>query len=161
MTHITPIRLSRFNKGVSLFETIVFIVVISLALTALVRVYSQAVSASVDPVARTKGLELAQAQLDEILSRKFDENTPSGGIPACDSADGVACAGIVPEGDFDDVGDFNGLVDNSVAGYSVSVSVVDAGGDLGLAASQARRISVVAALPGGDSLTLSVYKTNF
>lgn len=153
--------LKRQNKGVTLLETIVFLVVVSIALVALLRVYSAAVSNSVDPVVRTRALELAQAQMDEILARKFDENTPTGGIPACDSDDGVLCAGIVPDGDFDDVGDYAGFTNNSVTGYPVSVSVVSAGGDLNLPTEQARRITVTTTMPDGDTLSLTAYKTNF
>ena len=135
--------------------------VISIALVALGRVYIQAVTNSVDPLARTRALELAQAQLDEILARRFDENTPTGGVPACDSADGPSCLGIVADSDFDDVGDYNGFVNTSFTNYSLSVAVVEAGAEIGLPNTQARRISVTATVPGASSLTLSVYKTNF
>lgn len=148
-------------RGVTLVETIVFLVVVSIALAALVRVYTYAIVNSVDPAAKIRALELAQAQLDEILARKFDENTPSGGVPACDSTSGPACLGISPDGDFDDVGDYHGFTNNSDPNHTLTVSVVNAGADLGLPAAQARLIRVSATVPGGDSLTLSVYKANF
>ncbi len=151
----------RFARGVTLIETIIFLVVVSIALVALVKVYTYAVVNSVDPVVRTRALELAQAQLDEILSRKFDENTPSGGVPACDTTGEPACAGIAPDGDFDDVGDFHGNPTISDPNHTVTVSVTNAGADLGLPAAQARRISVTVSVTASDSLTLSVYKTNF
>ena len=151
----------KYQRGVTLIETIVFIVVVSIALVALVKVFSASVINSVDPVVRVRALELAQAQLDEILARKFDENTPTGGVPACDSASGVACAGIVADADYDDVGDFNNYTNNSYPNYSITVDVNNAGADLGLSVTQARLISVHVGMPGGDSLTLSSYKVNF
>ncbi|MFL0808808.1 MAG: type II secretion system GspH family protein [Agarilytica sp.] len=151
----------RRSRGVTLIETIVFLVVVGIALSALVQVYTYAMVNSVDPVVRARALELAQAQLDEVLARKFDENTPTGGVPACDSSAGVACLGIAPDGDFDDVGDYDGFVDNSNPNHTISVSVTEAGGDLGIPAAQARLISVNATVPGSSSLVLSVYKTNF
>lgn len=128
---------------------------------ALIRVYTQAVVTSVDPVVQIRALEKAQAQMDEILARKFDENTPTGGVPACDSSAGVACAGIAPDADYDDVGDYNGFVDNSEASYAVSVTVVNAGSELGLVNTRARRVTVTAAMPAGNSVVLSAYKVNF
>ena len=149
------------QRGVTLIETIVFLVVTSIALVALVNVYSFAVVSSVDPAVRTRALELAQAQLDEVLSRKFDENTPTGGVPACDTAGGPVCLGITPDADFDDVGDFDGFVNNSDPNHTVTVAVVDAGDEIGLPLTRARRISVTVDLPGADALVLSVYKVNF
>jgi len=148
-------------RGVTLIETIVFLTIVGVALAALVRVYTHAVVNSVDPVARTHALELAQAQLDEVLARKFDENTPTGGVPACDSALGPTCLGIVADTDFDDIGDYNGFVNNADPNHTLTVVVVSAGTEIGLPAAQARRITVTATVPGASDLILSVYKTNF
>lgn len=151
------------QKGVSLIETLVFLVVVSIALGALINVFSHAVENSVDPVVRIRALELAQAQLDEVLSRKFDENTPSGGVPACNSSAGVACAGITPDADYDDVGDFNGYVNNSHANHTISVAVVEAGSELSssIGNGNARRITVTVTVPGSSDIQLSAYKVNF
>lgn len=149
------------SSGVTLIETMVFLVVVSIALVALVRVYTSAVTNSIDPVVRVRALELAQAQLDEILSRKFDENTPTSGVPACDSAAGAACLGIVGDGDYDDVGDYQGFVNNSDPNHTLTVNVIAAGDEIGLPLTQARRITVSATIPGTSNLVLSAYKTNF
>lgn len=150
-----------YVTGLSLVETIVFIVVISIALTTLVQVFNQSVVQSVDPIIRIKALEKGQALLDEILARKFDENTPTGGVPACDSSEGAACLGITPDSDYDDVGDYNGYTDNSDTGFAVSVSVSNAGADLGLPANQARLITVSVSMADGNVSVLSAYKVNF
>lgn len=149
------------QNGVTLIETMTFLVVVGIALGALVKVYTHAIANSVDPVVRTRALELAQAQLDEILARKFDENTPAGGVPACGSSTGFACLGIASDADFDDVGDYNGWINNSDPNHTLSVSVENAGTEIGLPNTQARRITVTATVPGAGALTLSVYKTNF
>lgn len=150
-------------KGVTLIEMVVFIIVLSIGLTAMVAAMNNHLSNSVDPITNIRALECAQAKLDEISARKFDENSPTGGVPACDSAEvgAAACLGIVPDADFDDVGDYNGQVDNSDSNCTVSVSVVNGGGDLSLSAAQARRITVDVVSPGGGRATLSTYRANF
>ena len=149
------------QQGVTLIELIVFIVIVSISLVTLVRVFNQSVVNSVDPVTRVRALELAQAQLDEILSRKFDENTPPGGIPACGTSGGLACLGIIGDTDFDDVGDYNGQSFGS-APYTIAVTVIEAGTEIGLASNDlARKITVTVDIPGGDALVLAAYKTNF
>lgn len=158
---------TRQNTGVTLIELLVFLVVIGIALSAVVGVFTNSIKSSNDPLIRIRALELGQAQLDEVLARKFDENTPNGGVPACNSTDGSACLGIVPDADYDDVGDFNGFTDNSHPGYSVQVNVTEAGSDLGLANANARLISVTVTMPAisnnlsGSSVTLSAYRVNF
>lgn len=149
------------QSGVTLIETIVFIVVISIALVALVKVFNQNVIQSVDPAIRIQALERGQALLDDILARRFDENTPTGGVPACGSATGPACAGIGADAAFDDVGDYHGVVQTFGTGFSAAVTVTEAGSEIGLANSSARRITVVVDSPDGKSLTLSAYKVNF
>jgi len=152
------------NTGFTLIELIVAIVVISIALLALINVFNQASVNSVDPIVQVRALECAQAKMDEILARKFDENTPSGGVPACGSTDigAVACLGITADAALDDVGDFQGYADNTLDQCQISVAVVNAGTELGLSANaQARRITVTVTSTGGGSAVLSAYRTNF
>ncbi|WP_045861538.1 type IV pilus modification PilV family protein [Teredinibacter purpureus] len=149
------------SRGVTLIETIFFLVIMSVALTALLLVFNESVVKSADPVVRVRAIEIAQAQLDDILSRKFDENTPTGGVPACDSPSGVACLGVAPDGSFNDVGDYNGFVDGSDPLYPVSVSVSAVSFGPTGAQVPARLITVTVGIPGGDALMLSTYRANF
>ena len=126
-----------------------------------VKVFSQSVGQSVDPAMRIKALEKGQALMDEILARKFDENSPTGGVPACDTTGANVCAGIAVDAGFDDVGDYNGYTNSLEGGYTLSVTVVAAGTELGISNTQARRVTVVANMPDGNSVTLSAYKANF
>src|SRR5690554_3731606 len=101
----------RFHRqsGVTLIELIVFIVVVGIALTTIVMAMNSSLIRSVDPLLNVRALECAYAKLDEINARKFDRNSPTGGVPACGSglADAVACAGISPGTLFDNVGDYH------------------------------------------------------
>lgn len=139
-------------------------VVVSIALVALMGVFNRAAENNVDPLVQIRALECAQAKLDEILARKFDENTPTGGVPACSSFDaaGSNCAGIVADSDLDDVGDYNGHTDTTKANCSITVEVIEDGTAIGLGSdAQARRINVTATSDGGGAATLSAYKVNF
>jgi MSHA pilin protein MshD len=149
------------QRGVSLIELMVFVVVVAIGLGALLSVFNQSVMQSVDPVIQTKALEKGQALMEEILTRKFDENTPTGGVPACDSVDGVACLGISPDGDYDDIGDYHGFTDTDDAGFTVTAAVTAAGADLGIPATQARLIQLTVTAPAGKSVVISAYKANF
>lgn len=152
------------DNGFTLIELIVAVVVISIALIALIRVFNQAAINSIDPVVQIRALECAQAKMDQVLARKFDESTPSGGLPACGSADIGAsiCSGISADAALDDVGDFQGHIDNSLDQCQISVAVINAGTQLGLSSNdQARRITVTANSTGGGSAVLSAYRTNF
>lgn len=149
------------QAGLTLIEVIVFIVVVSIAMGALLAVFNNAVINTVDPAVRIKALEKGQALMDEILARKFADNTPTGGIPACGSNGVDACTPISPENRFDDVGDYHGYSDTTDTGFPISVAVVEAGSDLGLAADAARRITVSVGMPDGNILQLTAYKVNF
>ena len=147
------------QRGVTLIELVVFIIVISIALGALLSVYNHSIVKSVDPLVRIRLAELAQSQLDVILSAGYDGATPTGGVPACGSVTPTgpapACSGS------GGVSSFNGFSDNPYPGYSRSVTVTFAGGDLGLVNEQAKHISITATAPNGEALTLSAYRTNF
>jgi len=159
---------SQGEQGFTLIELIVFIVVISLALTGLFSVFNQSMLNSVDPIIRVRALELAQSKLDEVLVRKFAENTPAGGVPACGSFDSgspiVACTaiqGVAADPGRDDVGDYNGE-NTTDGGYAIAVVVSEQGTELGLASDAlARRVTVTVTMPGAETLTLSGYKVNF
>lgn len=155
--------LLRQQRGVTLIELVVFLVVVSIALTTIVMAMNSSLIRSVDPLLDMRALECAQAKLDEINARKFDRNSPTGGIPACGSGlEGAEpCAGIIPGTQFDNVGDYAGLVDTSDPHCRIAVSVSEAGADLGLPMEQARLITVRVSTEGGGSAVLSTYRSNF
>ena len=98
---------------------------------------------------------------------KYDENTPTGGIPICGTP--VACVGIgLDAGEvlsnietLDDIDDFHNFQDVPQTGYLRQVTVVYAGADFGVAAENAKRITVTVTAPAGQQMMLSVYRFNF
>jgi MSHA pilin protein MshD len=168
--------------GYTLIELVVVIVVLSLALTGVTLVINQAVRQSPQALVQTRAMELAQTYLDEIYSKRYDENSGQGGIPRCDSSDtnAQACSNSLgsEEGSnrllFDDVDDYDGLneqpptsiVDgsnlNNYDSYAVQVTVVYAGTELGFANNRhAKRVTINITTPLGNTIPVSVYRMNF
>lgn len=70
--------------GVTLIETVVFIVVISIAVMALLQLFTLTTRSSADPVRRKQALLLAEALLEEVQLAKFTYCDPTD--PQADSA---------------------------------------------------------------------------
>lgn len=135
------------QRGVSLLELIVFMVVVSIAFTVLMSVYVQSSSNNVDPIIQVRLLEAAQSRLDEVMALKYDEETPTGGVPACNSCDNT------PDGNMNDVDDFHDASDEPYTNYQRSVTVVTEG--------NRKLITVSVVTPDGQSIALSAYRYNF
>lgn len=171
------------QKGVTLVELVISIVVLSIAMVALMYSFSASMTGSGDPLWRNKTLKLAQLYLDEILAKRYDENTPLGGLPFVGSP---SCSGLGPDSgetsraDFDDVDDYHdpnpqvpssltGALDTSYSNYRITINVecddslavgaLDPGGNVSNA--QAKKISVMITPPNQPTLTFAVYKGNF
>lgn len=140
------------QKGVSLIELIVFIVVVSIALLALVGVYRQATINNADPIIRMRALEAAQSLLDEIISLKYDEQTPTGGVPACPTVGTNACNNS-PDGNMNDVDDYHNFSDTPYPNYVRSVSVTTA--------NNIKLITVSVTTPTSETFLLSAERANF
>lgn len=166
----------------SLIELVMFIVVLGLALTALLQVFSQATGPSADPQIRRQALAMAESLLEEIQGQPStwcdpDDANADGAADASDCASLAEALG--PEGGetrlgsarFDNVNDYhgfsmNGMVDatgSAVSGleaYRASVQVTTAAlGSLSAASGEALRITVQVTGPGGIQVSLDGYRT--
>lgn len=142
------------ESGVSLIELIVFIVIVSICSSSLFAVYNYSLLHNADPMIQIRALELAQAKLDEVLALKYDENTPTGGVPACGSAlvSAKPCTNA-PDANMNDVDDFNGYSDSPYSGYTRSVTVSTSNNQ--------KLISVTVVSPKNVAITLAAYRANF
>lgn len=167
-------------SGFTLVELILTMLVISIAVLAITNSLSFAFRNQSDGLRQMRALSVAQAYLQEIHAKRFDEATPVGGIPAC-SPSTSACSSIGPDGEgrgsFDDIDDYDGVDDQppldisgapmeGVDGYRVQVEVSYLTGGqvaaLGLDdATDGKLISVTVSEPGGDSLTFSQFRGNY
>jgi len=120
--------------------------------------------------------------MEEILARRYDEQSPSGGVPPC-TPSSTACSapGAFNDGEiraeYDDVDDYDGLVEQpprdvsgnprpdydsyrvvvSVA-YSSSAQVAAFGLD---AATDAKLVTVTVSTPEGGSMSFDALRGNF
>ena len=138
-------RAARRERGLSLIELVVFIVVLAIGVSGVAIVFNQMTRSSVDPVVRKQALAIANSLLEEVELQPFTYCDPDD--PAVRTAtSAAACAtpeAIGPEAGetryasprFDNVNDYNGFamsggirdITNTavpgLGGYSASVSV--------------------------------------
>ena len=168
------------EHGFSLVELVVTMLVISIAVLGITSALSFGLRHQSDGLWQAKSLALIDSYVEEILSRRFDEASPPGGVPPCD---GVTCSDAASFDDgetraeYDDVDDYDGLVENpprwidgtvraGYDGYAVSIQVryptAAEVTTLGLgSAIDAKLITVNVAPPGLNTLSVGVVKTNF
>lgn len=110
---------SKSQRGLNLIEAIIFILILAIALGAIISVYIYTTRHSANTMLTLKTVELSQALMDEMLSKGYDENTPTGGgcvgsgaDTACNSSATFSTFGIDPgetRARFDDIDDFHDL----------------------------------------------------
>jgi MSHA pilin protein MshD len=142
------------NRGFTLVELVISLVVISIALGGVLMVMNYTVQHSADPMLQHQAVAIAEAYLEEVLLRSY--NDPDG----TDAGE--------TRSTFDDVEDYDGLNDAvardqegtaiaSLASYSVLVTVDD---EI-LNGIAAKRVTVTVNHPSGINLSLSGFKTNY
>ena len=168
------------QKGTTLIELVMTIVIISVAIAGVVGAFSLIAGRSADPLNQTRAVALSQLYMDEILAKQFADESPIGG-GAVDKtkADclniGVDDIDVDDESrsTFNDVDDYDVLDDyppknseeDSLNGYSsfrVSVSVKCDGTEVGLDWNyQAKLIDITITDPSGNDYLFSAYRGNF
>ena len=149
-------RSLRRSAAFTLIEILVTIVVISIAGTALMSVYTSLVGRSANPVIQQQALVIAEAYMEEIRLKAFSDP---------DGVGGEARAA------YDDIQDYNGLPDTRVrdqnglliaglSAYRVNVSVTPQG-IASVPNTDAMRIDVVVSHPVIDPVTLSSFRVNY
>ncbi len=131
----------RAQRGFTLIETVIFIIVMGLALGGIVSLFTQSAVGGRYPFDQQRAIALANAYMDEIMRKRWDENTPlNGGCvetgsgycaaycaakipPTCGTCSLVAGACVAPaatplgaeaaevRASYDDIDDYLGLPD--------------------------------------------------
>jgi MSHA pilin protein MshD len=147
---------SRGERGATLIELTISIVVITIAASAVLGLLSGTLGRSADAMVLSQAVTIAEAYLEEIQLKSFDDP---------DGVDGEAARPA-----FDDVDDYHGLVDNGardqfgaalapLAQYTVTVTVTPTTALAGVPAAAAQRIDVRVTYPGNGAVALTGYKT--
>jgi len=175
-------RLALAQRGFTLIELIIFIVVVSAALAGVLSVLTQSVARSADPQLRRQALAIAESLLEEVQLMPFTFCDPDD-LAVDTAADAAGCTTpevIGNEGEtrfaapqFDNVNDYNGFAMNAgitditgvavpgLGAYTANVTVqVAALGNIP-AAGNALRITVTVNGPGGTVVTLEGWRTRY
>lgn len=182
-------RKFRPQKGFTLIEIVVGISVLSIALLIMTGALFPQAQQSTNPWFQVRSAELAQSFMNEILGKRFDENSPlSAADELCDDPSGsVSCTDLttdcsvtpwVEEGSralFDDVDDYHcytatgsalvnlegGDLTDVYDSFTIQVSVLYAGTDIGLTDRQAKKVTVEVTAPNKEVIRYSSYRTNY
>ena len=102
------------QRGLTLIELVIYIVVVLVGLTGVLTVLDTTVRGSADPVVRKQALALAEAMLEEVLAKDY-QNDPSdpanvSSTVGCTPATTPKCAPNTPtqRDNYNDVDDYNG-----------------------------------------------------
>ncbi len=145
------------QRGFTLIEMIMAIVIIGVGLAGVMAAFDQGVRNSADPVMRKQLMAVAEEMLEEVELKPFAHTA-------------TTVSGCV-RNNFDDVFDYNdyatsgkvcdidGATLSALNGVSVSVSVVHSAFN-GIAAVDAAQITVTVS-QGTDSISLQGWRTNY
>lgn len=150
------------QRGVSLIELIMFIVIISTALVGIMSVMNTVTKNSADPMIHKQTLAIAESLLEEIELQDFAAQ--SGALNAAVTASNRAASyHIVADYDgfsMTGISTLNGSAVSALSGYQARVSVVNQALDIVPSAS-AVRITVTVTPPKGDTITVIGYRTQY
>jgi len=169
------------QTGFTLVETVIVIVLVGIMMAGITALFMNNVSNSHRPYLRQKALAVANAFMDEILRKQWNEATPLGG-DCVNTASGSCPAGPVviaigTDGEsratYDDIDDYHGLnqsppQDSSgtdmpdYTGYTVNISVVQPGINWNsVPAADVRLITVSVTSSSNETVSVSAYRVNF
>lgn len=164
--------LNKIN-GFTLIETIIGIVVLSIAFAVLTAFLAPANKQSADILQQVKAAEIAQSLLNEIQNRAFDEESDkAGGIVRCQTDCSTSMGADSQETDrsqFDDVDDYNNF-SQLLDGYQILISVGNDSDFNGQTKEEgdgddnnftAKLITITVTTPLEATFVFSTYRTNF
>lgn len=150
------------QRGISLIELIIFIVILSVALTGILLVMNQVTRHSADPLIHKQALAAAESLLEEIELQDFISQ--SGVTNAVTQANRAS--------EYHIVSDYNGFATMGIfpvsgvaaiaglASYNANVAVTNAALN-GIAAGSAVRITVTVDTPQGEHIAIDGYRAAY
>lgn len=154
------------HSGFTLIETVMFIVVVSIAVAAISQQVIQSAGHSADPLTRQRAVTILHQYLDQMQTAKWDTTTPDGGGAATtQSAVGLDAGEVCTLGTLDDFDDFD-CFDNTDLGesYTVDITVTNGAANWGnpvVPAAQHKKAVINVSTPIGDTLSITLYRANY
>ncbi|MEI7841677.1 MAG: type II secretion system protein [Gallionellaceae bacterium] len=153
------------ERGISLIELIMFIIIISVALVGILLVMNQVTKHSADPLVRKQAIAVAESLLEEVALQDFsaESGVAHATVTATNRPNSYHVVKDYSGGDFSagtgvGVASINGAT--ILANYSASVTVVDQA--LGsITAGSAVRITVTVTDPQNNTLSIDGYRTAY
>jgi MSHA pilin protein MshD len=147
---------NRGERGTTLIELIVSIVIVAIAASAVLGVLSSSAGRSADAMIMAQAVSIAEAYLEEISLKAY--------------ADPDGIDGETVRTDFDDVDDYNGLLDSGarnqfgtaiaeLSRYTVAVTVGTSAALTSVPSGDALRIDVQVTYTPNVTVALSGYRT--
>ena len=170
------------QAGFTLIETIIVIVLVGAMMAGMTSLFMNNVGNSHRPFLRQRALAVANAFMDEIQHKRWNEATPVGGgcvqTVSNPCLAGLPAAGIGPDAGetratYDDIDDYNGLSQSppqdssgtnmpGYSGYTAVVTVAQPGAAWnGVPAADVRLITVTVTSTSGEAISVSAYRVNF
>ncbi len=137
------------QRGFTLIELIIFIVVVAAGLAGILSVMNTVVKSSADPLVRKQAIAIAESVLEEILLQNPEDD------PAAPETGRT---------NWDDVTDYDGKtnadlgIPGDLAKYVVGIEVRDDTSVVGSPATPARRVTVTVTHSPGEVITLTGYR---
>jgi len=139
------------QRGFTLIELIIFIVVVSAGLAGILSVMNTTVKSSADPMVRKQAIAIAESVLEEIMLQNY--NDPDG-----------TNAGETGRTNWDSVADYQGQtnaalgISSELSAYVVGIDVQDDTTVIGTIPRPARRVTVTVT-HSSDVISLTGYRT--
>lgn len=150
------------QKGMTLIELIIFMVIVGVAMAGIVSAINFNVQHSADPVVRKQALAIAESMLEEVTLQNFSD--PDGGANVVEASRDL----------YDDIDDYHNYSRSgispinapftTIAGledYNVSVTIDPAASINGISGGKAKRITVTVIGPLNTTVLLEGYRTDY
>lgn len=149
------------QRGISLVELVVFIMIVSVALTGILVVMNQVIKHSADPLIRKQAIAAAESLLEEVELQDF---ISAGGNVTVTQANRASAYHIVTDyNNFSMTGIYpvSGVAPISgLESYNATVTVANTAWN-GIPAASAVLITVTVTDPQGDPVSISGYRTAY
>jgi MSHA pilin protein MshD len=175
------------QAGISLIETMIFIVVMGVGITGLLGVMNHTIKHSADPMLQKQAQAIAESLLEEIMLQPFTDCDPAAynfNTGVCsqietmgpETISGTLQTRYNANASFNNVNDYNGFamasgihsitdgttVISGLGSYLAAVRISDASTELpSVAAGNALRITVQVIAPTGGTVTLDGYRLKY